>query len=58
MRTQASFQLHMMLCVLRIPDFIQGVSLNAGYMWIMNVIASFIFAEDSKLNSILFISVK
>jgi hypothetical protein len=58
MRTQAPFQLHMMLCVLRIPDFIQGMSLNAGYTWIMNVIASLIFTEDSKLNRILFMSVK
>jgi len=58
MRTQVPFQLHIMLNVLCIPDFIQGVSFNAGYAWMTNVIASLIFNEDSKLNSILFIYIK
>lgn len=58
MRTQVPFQLHIMLNVLSIPDFIQGVSFNAGYAWMTNVIASLIFNEDSKLNSVLFIYIK
>ena len=53
MRTQVPFQLHIMLNVLSIPDFIQDVSLNAGYAWMTDVIASLIFNEDSKVNSIL-----
>jgi len=58
MRKQVPFQLHIMLNVLSIPDFIQGVSFNAGYTWMTNIIASFIFNEHSKLNSILFIYIK
>jgi len=58
MRTQFPFQLHIMLNVLSIPDFRQGVSFDAGYAWMANVIASLIFNEDSKLNCILFIYIK
>jgi hypothetical protein len=58
MRTQVLFQLHIVLNVLSIPDFIQGISFNAGYAWMTNVIASLIFNEDSKLNSIVSIYIK